>query len=104
MPSTPVSTEALLAVRGLSLAIQKTGPGRPRQVPAVTDLGFAIKPGETLALVGESGCGKSLSALALMRLLPPAIRITAGQVRFQGASCWICPRPPCASCAAGAWR
>jgi len=84
MPSTPVSTEALLAVRGLSLAIQKTGPGRPRQVPAVTDLGFAIKPGETLALVGESGCGKSLSALALMRLLPPAIRITAGQVRFQG--------------------
>lgn len=84
MPSIPASTEPLLAVQGLSLAIQKAGPEGRRLLPAVTDLGFELRPGETLALVGESGCGKSLTAQALMRLLPGAIRVTGGAVRFQG--------------------
>ncbi len=80
MPSTPDTNDALLTVQGLSLAIRR---GRAH-TPAVAGLDFSLRAGETLALVGESGCGKSLTAQALMRLLPPAIRVTAGQVRFQG--------------------
>ncbi|MCE1170263.1 MAG: ATP-binding cassette domain-containing protein, partial [Azovibrio sp.] len=67
-------------MQGLSLAIRR---GRVH-TPAVAGLDFSLRAGEALGLVGESGCGKSLTAQALMRLLPPAIRVTAGQVRFQG--------------------
>ncbi|HEY0184789.1 MAG TPA: ABC transporter ATP-binding protein [Rhodopila sp.] len=51
----------------------------------VHGISFHIDAGETLALVGESGCGKSITAFALMRLLPPAARILRGQVLFEGA-------------------
>jgi peptide/nickel transport system ATP-binding protein len=50
---------------------------------AVRGLDLTINPGETLALVGESGCGKSVTALALMRLLPPTARVS-GSLRFSG--------------------
>jgi peptide/nickel transport system ATP-binding protein len=56
-------------------------PGRE----VVHGVSFHIDPGETLALVGESGCGKSVTAFALMRLLPPTARIIRGQVWFDGA-------------------
>lgn len=53
-------------------------------VRAVDDVSFDITPGETLGLVGESGCGKSVTALSIMRLLPqPMGRITSGSIRFQ---------------------
>jgi len=51
---------------------------------AVESLSLAIKRGETFALVGESGCGKSMTALALLRLLPEAGRIAGGSVRLDG--------------------
>jgi peptide/nickel transport system ATP-binding protein len=51
---------------------------------AVKRLSLAISRGETFALVGESGCGKSMTALALLRLLPDAGRIVAGQVDLAG--------------------
>ena len=51
---------------------------------AVQGVSFHIDPGETLALVGESGCGKSLTAFALMQLLPRGARILRGQVIFDG--------------------
>ncbi len=51
----------------------------------VHDLSMSIQVGETLALVGESGCGKSVTALSILRLLPRRIgRITAGSIRLQG--------------------
>jgi peptide/nickel transport system ATP-binding protein len=50
----------------------------------VHGVSFHIDPGETLALVGESGCGKSVTAFALMRLLPPTARILRGEVWFDG--------------------
>jgi peptide/nickel transport system ATP-binding protein len=51
----------------------------------VEDVGFDIAPGETLGLVGESGCGKTVSSLAVMGLIPRANgRITGGSVRFEG--------------------
>ena len=52
-------------------------------LPAVDGLSLTVASGETVAIVGESGCGKSLTALAVMRLLPePPARITGGAVRF----------------------
>ncbi len=52
---------------------------------AVDGIDFDIAPGETLVLLGESGCGKSISALSLLQLVPePAGRIVAGQARLRG--------------------
>ena len=52
---------------------------------AVDGLSLSVAAGETVALVGESGCGKSLSALSIMRLLPdPPARIVGGEVRLNG--------------------
>ncbi len=52
---------------------------------AVADVSFALERGETLAIVGESGCGKSMTALSVMRLVPePPGRIVGGSVRLEG--------------------
>lgn len=64
-------------------ALQVVYPGRPDPVVAVADLAFRIERGTTYALVGESGCGKSATALAIMRLPEPG-RIAAGSVRLDG--------------------
>jgi len=54
-------------------------------VRAVDGVGFSVEPGETLGIVGESGCGKSVTALSIMRLLPqPMGRITDGRILFRG--------------------
>jgi oligopeptide/dipeptide ABC transporter ATP-binding protein len=71
---------ALLQVQDLSVDFQ-TGRG---PVHAVQHVSFALRPNETLGLVGESGCGKSTTALAIMGLLPPNGRAVSGQVEFEG--------------------
>jgi oligopeptide transport system ATP-binding protein len=54
-------------------------------VRAVDGVSFAVEPGRTLGIVGESGCGKSVTALSILRLLPePPARIVSGSVRFDG--------------------
>jgi oligopeptide/dipeptide ABC transporter ATP-binding protein len=71
----------LLAVENLVL----TFPGESGRVAVVDKVSLAIGRGETLALVGESGCGKSLTALAIMRLLPKPGRIEASsRIEFNG--------------------
>src|SRR5688572_957677 len=71
----------LLQVRNLKTTFL-TAAGVVRAVDGVS---WDIQEGETVALVGESGCGKSVSALSVMRLVaPPAGRIESGQVLFQG--------------------
>lgn len=56
-------------------------------VRALDEVSFSIAPGETLGIVGESGCGKSVTALSIMRLLPqPMGRIVAGEVIFRGTN------------------
>ncbi|MBL8697829.1 MAG: ABC transporter ATP-binding protein [Alphaproteobacteria bacterium] len=71
-------SEPLLQVDGLTVTMAG--------VPVVEDLSLALMPGETLGLVGESGCGKSVTALSIMRLLPnPPGRIAGGRILFDGA-------------------
>jgi len=71
---------AVLEVEGL-----RVGIGRGRSATTVVqDICFHIDRGEILALVGESGCGKTTIGLALMRLLPPQMRIEGGAVRLNG--------------------
>ena len=54
-------------------------------VRAVDGISFSIEPGQTLGIVGESGCGKSVTALSIMGLIPkPPAKIVGGQVLFQG--------------------
>lgn len=76
-----MSDDILLDVRDLRVTF---GQGA-RAVRAVDGVDFRIRRGETFALLGESGCGKSMTALALLQLVPrPAGRITGGQVWFDG--------------------
>jgi oligopeptide/dipeptide ABC transporter ATP-binding protein len=72
---------ALLSVKDLSVHFF-TSEGIVR---AVQGVGFSIKRGQTFALVGESGCGKSTTAISIMRLLPkPQGKIVGGQIIFEG--------------------
>ncbi|WP_035713173.1 ABC transporter ATP-binding protein [Azorhizobium doebereinerae] len=81
-PLTPLPpAPALLSVSDLEVTLFT----RAGQLKAVDRLSLEVAAGETLAIVGESGCGKSISALALMRLLPePPAKITGGSVRLAG--------------------
>jgi peptide/nickel transport system ATP-binding protein len=77
----PIMSEPLLRVTGLEVRFLAGGAWHT----VVEDVSFDVAAGETLGLVGESGCGKTVSSLAVMGLLPRANgRITAGSVRFQG--------------------
>jgi len=69
----------LLAVSGLRVRLRTAGG----PADALRGVGFTLAPGETLGLVGESGCGKSMTALAVMGLLPDGAQ-TSGSIRFQG--------------------
>ena len=71
-----VSDTSVLRVQDLSVRIASEDGTRE----AVSQLGIAIERGQTFALVGESGCGKSMTALALLRLLPDAAQLTSGSV------------------------
>jgi peptide/nickel transport system ATP-binding protein len=70
----------LLQVQHLSVGIKR---GRARLL-AVNDIGFAINPGEILGIVGESGCGKTLTALAVSGLLLEEVSVTQGSIVFEG--------------------
>lgn len=71
---------SLLEVRDLRVEV-RVGE---RRIRAVDGIGFSIRRGQTFALLGESGCGKSMTALALMRLLPQGGQIAGGSVRLAG--------------------
>jgi peptide/nickel transport system ATP-binding protein len=70
----------VLTVEGLSVGIKR---GKTR-LSAVRDISFGIGPGEILGILGESGCGKSLTALSIPALLPAGVERTGGSIRFGG--------------------
>lgn len=67
-----MTNKPTIRVEGLSLSIG--------EVDILCDVSFGVAPGQTLAIVGESGCGKSMTALAIMGLLPQGATITSGSV------------------------
>ncbi|MGH6799356.1 MAG: ATP-binding cassette domain-containing protein, partial [Roseiarcus sp.] len=76
-----MSEAPVLVVDGLTAEFRIEGSW----YPAVRDVSFALGRDETLALVGESGCGKSITALSIMGLVPPANgRIASGRVLLDG--------------------
>jgi oligopeptide/dipeptide ABC transporter ATP-binding protein len=75
------SGEPLLRVEGL---VTTFPAGDGRRVPVVDGVDLAVARGEVLALVGESGCGKSLTALSIVRLVPRPGRVEAGRVTLGG--------------------
>ncbi len=74
-PSKPI-----LEIENLSISFFT----RLREIPAVMDFSCTVMPGEAMGLVGESGCGKSTVALAVMRYLGKNGKITGGSIRFKG--------------------
>lgn len=83
--SVPVPTaEPLLAVEHLEVSFEQPA-GRAR-VRGVKDVSFSVAAGETLGLVGESGCGKTMSALAVLGLLPAGASVTGGTIRWRGSA------------------
>ncbi|MGF9694127.1 ABC transporter ATP-binding protein [Rhizobium sp. 0TCS1.26] len=73
-----MTTDTLLSVRGLTLEVARTGH------TVVNDISFDIAAGEIFGIVGESGSGKTLATRAIISLLPPAIRVTGGEVAYKG--------------------
>jgi len=75
------NAEIVLEVEGLQTYLFT----RLGVVKAVDDVSFAVRQGDTLAIVGESGCGKTMTALSLLRLVPnPPGRIVAGSIKIDG--------------------
>ena len=71
----------MLEIKNLTISIHnKNG----KIYPLVKNLSYNLAGGETLAIVGESGCGKTMQAMAIMGLLPPNISVTQGQILFEG--------------------
>ena len=72
------SAEPLLEVRDLCIRFPRHG-----EVNVVDHVSFAVRPGQTMGLVGESGCGKSITALSIMGLIDPRAEIT-GEILYEG--------------------
>jgi peptide/nickel transport system ATP-binding protein len=77
----------MLDIQDLHVALD----GEGGLVRAIEALDLTLRRGETFALVGESGCGKSMTALALMRLLPENGRVTAGRIDLEGTDTLALP-------------
>ncbi|MCH1912964.1 ABC transporter ATP-binding protein [Leptospira noguchii] len=76
-----MTTSSLLQVKNFSLDLLSEN----QWLPVLQDLNFEVKSGEILSLIGESGCGKSLTSLALTKLIPSNIsKIRSGEILYQG--------------------
>ena len=81
--TSPATDPPLLSVRDLRIDFDtEQGP-----ITAIDGVSFDVRAGEVLGLVGESGCGKSVTALSILGLLPvPPARVTGGEIRFDGTN------------------
>ncbi|MFF4952399.1 dipeptide ABC transporter ATP-binding protein [Streptomyces chattanoogensis] len=82
-------THPLLRIEDLRVEIA----GRDRTVHALDGVSLDLAPGDSLGIVGESGCGKTMTALSVLRLLPPGGRITGGRILFDGTDLAAAPEP-----------
>ncbi|MDQ2688846.1 MAG: dipeptide/oligopeptide/nickel ABC transporter permease/ATP-binding protein [Chloroflexota bacterium] len=80
LPAPADAAAPILQVRDLSIEFESEG----RRLRAVDRVSFDLRRGETLGLVGESGCGKTTTVLGILRLLPPGGRVVGGSVMFDG--------------------
>jgi oligopeptide/dipeptide ABC transporter ATP-binding protein len=85
----PTDGDVLLDVRELRTHF----PTDDGVVRAVDGVSFRVRRGQTLGVVGESGCGKSVTALSVMRLVPPPGRIAGGRILFEGRDLAALPEP-----------
>jgi oligopeptide/dipeptide ABC transporter ATP-binding protein len=79
----------LLEIKNLRCSFY-TEEGRARAVDGVS---FSVRPGETLGVVGESGCGKTVTALAIMRLIQEPGKIDGGEILYKGRNLLALPEP-----------
>ena len=79
-PPIPASSAPLLQAEGVTVRFDAC----ERPFDVVRDVSFTLHPGRTLCLVGESGCGKSMTALSLLRLIPEPGSLAAGRILFEG--------------------
>ena len=79
LPQVSAGARNVLEVKNLSIRF----PGRFGDIPIVDNVSFTVREGETMGLVGESGCGKSITSLAVMGLLPKTAKIS-GSITFDG--------------------
>jgi peptide/nickel transport system ATP-binding protein len=82
-PTTASGQEPLLSVRDLSVTFTRQGE---KPFIAVDGVSFDVRPGQTVGLVGESGCGKAVTSLAIMGLLPKRGNTVEGQATFEGTN------------------
>jgi peptide/nickel transport system ATP-binding protein len=80
MSDTNAMQKPAIEVSNLNIEIR----GEKGSFAVVSDMSLSVHPGETLCIVGESGCGKSMTALSLLRLLPEAARVTGGTMLIEG--------------------
>ena len=78
--------DELLKVEHLAVSFQ-TDAG---ELEAVRDVSFSLRPGEVLAIVGESGCGKSVLCKSIMKLLPEKAKIKSGSIRINDTDISAC--------------
>ncbi len=70
----------MLEIKNLYICLENK---KGKNIPLVKNLSYNLEQGQTLAIVGESGCGKTMQALAIMGLLPPNIKVTQGQILLE---------------------
>ena len=91
--------QPLLSVDKLSVDLD----GADKQPGLIEDVTFDVYPNRTLALIGESGCGKTMTAMTILGLLPEAIQASGGSVTFDGQDLLsLTPRRDSARCRGGA--
>ncbi len=76
------ASQPILQIEDLTVCLQQ--PDGKAPVPVLERLSFSVEAGSTIALVGESGCGKSMTALAIMGLMPEGFNITGGHILLEG--------------------
>jgi len=86
-------TDSLLRVDDLHVEIPDRDGDRRRTAHALDGVSLDLAPGEALGLVGESGCGKTMTALSVLGLLPGGARITGGSLTFAGTDLASAPEP-----------